>query len=123
MASRASTPDYRSTLERMFEAVDARDWSAVARCYLDDCVYDRPGFPTVRGRPALLEFYTTARPIESGLHQIDLVIQEGMRACASGSFKGTLKSGERIELRFVDTYLFEGQRIRRRETFFFTPLA
>jgi ketosteroid isomerase-like protein len=123
MASHASITDYRSMLERMFEAVDARDWRTVASYYLDDCVYDRPGFPTVKGREALLEFYAVARPIQSGLHKIDLVVQEGTRACASGSFKGMLKSGDSIELRFLDTYLFEGRQIRRRETFFFTPLA
>jgi ketosteroid isomerase-like protein len=114
---------YRRTVEEMFSAVDACDWPAMRRFYVDDCVYERPGFAEIEGLGALVEFYERVRPIRTGRHTIKHIIEDGASVAAAGEFRGVLRSGIEINLQFMDMYLFRGGLIRYRQTFFFTPLA
>ena len=113
----------RGSVVAMFKAVDVQDWGELRHYYAADCIYERPGFVTIEGVDALIHFYTTLRPIESGRHILKEFIEQGERVCVAGQFEGALRSGANIELRFMDMYLFDGQQIRYRQTFFFTPLV
>jgi hypothetical protein len=107
----------------MFRAVDACDWEVLRGLYSTSCVYERPGFSVIEGLDALTDFYAAVRPIISGQHTITLMVEDSPYLCAAGDFAGVLRSGANIRLRFADIYLFSGHLIRRRTTFFFTPLA
>jgi ketosteroid isomerase-like protein len=111
------------TITEMFKAVDACDWQALRLLYAEDCVYDRPGFPSIQGRDALTRFYAEARPIRTGRHTISRFIEDGAQLCAAGAFVGVLRSGANISLRFADIYVFSDGLISHRTTFFHTPLA
>jgi ketosteroid isomerase-like protein len=107
----------------MFVAIDACDWSALARLYAEDCTYERPGFAPISGLDALIHFYVEVRPIRSGRHEVRVFVEDADRVCAAGGFVGALRTGEAISLEFADLYTIRDGRIARRKTFFFTPLA
>jgi ketosteroid isomerase-like protein len=113
----------QASVVAMFKAVDVQDWNELRHYYAADCIYERPGFAAIEGLDALIHFYTTLRPIQSGRHILKEFIEQGERVCVAGHFEGALRSGVNIELQFMDMYLFDGQQIRYRQTFFFTPLA
>jgi ketosteroid isomerase-like protein len=107
----------------MFSVVDASAWAELAAFYHPACRYERPGFPVITGVDDMLDFYVRRRPILSGRHTLDSVVEAGEHVFASGSFEGELRSGDTLQLRFADHYVFEADRILNRTTFFFTPLA
>lgn len=113
----------RALIETMFKAVDDQRWSELQRFYHPACTYDRPGFDRIEGIASVMDFYLHGRPIQSGVHLIEDVVESGRTACAIGSFQGRLKSGSEISLRFADHYLFDEDCILERRTFFYTPLA
>jgi ketosteroid isomerase-like protein len=112
-----------STITEMFKAMDACDWRALRSLYAEDCVYERPGFPMIQGLDALTLFYVEVRPIKTGRHTVTRFIEDGPQLCAVGDFAGALRSGANISLKFADIYLFSGELIRHRTTFFYTPLT
>lgn len=113
----------RALIETMFRAVDAERWSELEGFYHPGCTYDRPGFALIEGIDSVMGFYCNDRPIRSGVHLIEDVVESERTACAIGSFEGRLKSGSQISLRFADHYVFEADRIVQRRTFFYAPLA
>jgi ketosteroid isomerase-like protein len=113
----------RQFIENMFAAVDASDWDRLQGFYHPQCSYDRPGFAAIEGVGQLMRFYSDERPIKSGLHRVDAVLEEDGGACAFGAFDGRLRTGEAISLRFADRYVFDGEVIRARTTYFYAPLA
>jgi uncharacterized protein len=110
-------------LRDMFVAVDRQDWAGLADFYCDDCRYERPGFAPILNRQALLQFYADIRPIAAGEHRLIATLKDGDFLFATGVFSGTLKSGHSIQLQFADLYETRNQRIYKRKTFFYTPLA
>jgi ketosteroid isomerase-like protein len=113
----------RAFIETMFRAVDEEQWARLASFYHPACVYDRPGFERLEGLASVLRFYRQERPIRSGVHGIEDVVESERTACAVGTFEGRLRSGADISLRFADHYVFEDGRIAERRTFFYAPLA
>lgn len=113
----------RAFIETMFQAVDDGQWGRLASFYHPACVYDRPGFAKLEGLESVTRFYMQDRPIRSGVHRIEDVVESERTACAIGTFEGRLKSGADISLRFADHYVFEDGRIAERRTFFYAPLA
>ena len=113
----------RELIEKMFAAVDACDWPGLQGFYHPACRYERPGFEAIEGLERLLRFYEVDRPIRSGLHRVDEVLEDRNGACAFGSFDGRLRTGEAISLNFADRYVFDGEVIRARTTYFYAPLA
>lgn len=113
----------RDQILEMFRSVDAGQWDALSRYYHPQCRYERPGFAAISGFDELHDFYASTRPIASGAHRIDNIVEEGGLVWAVGRFNGKLKTGEPISLRFADQYRFETGRIIERTTYFYTPLA
>ena len=113
----------RALIETMFRAVDDEAWSRLESVYHPACVYERPGFARLQGLAEVMRFYRQERPIRSGVHSIEDVVESERTACAVGMFDGRLKSGEDLSLRFADHYVFKDGRIAARRTFFYAPLA
>jgi ketosteroid isomerase-like protein len=112
-----------ATLREYYRLVDADDVHGLLALFADDAVYNRPGYPTMRGRADLTRFYSGERVIARGRHTLDRVVTSNPQVAVTGSFEGVLKDGTRVELRFADFFVFDGGRIARRDTFFFAPMV
>lgn len=111
--------DLLARTRHYYERVDADDLDGVLDWFAEDAVYHRPGYPPMRGRAALADFYGGERVIESGTHTLDEVLVDGQRVAVHGRFEGTLKDGSRVDVGFADfiTYDPDGRAAERRSFF------
>lgn len=106
---------------RYYQLVDAEDFPAMHDLFTDDCVYERPGYPPLRGRAEMEAFYSGTRVIASGAHRIDELLIDGERVAVHGLFRGTLRDGSASEVGFADFFTYDGDLIAHRRSFFFRP--
>ena len=107
----------------MFAAVDSRNWSNLPMYFAGEVVYERPGYDPIRGINDLVDFYANRRIIASGRHELDSVVINADAGAVWGRFLGKSRSGDSLDVRFADTYVFSNGVILRRVSFFFTPLV
>lgn len=102
-----------------YATVDAGDVTGVLDWFADDAVYHRPGYPPMRGRRALQEFYAGERVIESGRHTLDQVLVDGSSVAVRGRFEGRLRDGSAASVGFADfiDYDADGRAVERRSYF------
>jgi ketosteroid isomerase-like protein len=117
----AGISEYRTIIAHMFRTVDRRDWQSLAHYFSHDVVYERPGYPPLRGIDELLAFYRAARVIESGEHELHKIIAEREQVVCCGRFVGRHRNGSLLDERFADAYTFCDGKIRTRCTYFFRP--
>lgn len=108
-------------VSELFDIIDGAHWDDLDRVFTDDCVYERPGYPPLRGLDRLRQFYDQERIIAQGRHMVTRVVGDFDSAACWGSFAGVSRSGERLAEEFVDTYSIVDGRIRHRKTFFYRP--
>lgn len=106
------------TVRRYFRAVDAGDTATLLELFTEDAEYERQGTPTLRGKDALRKFYTEDRVIASGRHTLEDVCLGTDWVAVRGTLRGTLRSGEDVEIEFTDWYHLRDGRIDRRQTLF-----
>ncbi|MDL4818700.1 nuclear transport factor 2 family protein [Actinomadura opuntiae] len=111
------------TVREYYRLVDAEDVDGLLDLFADDAVYDRPGYPTMRGRSDLARFYGGERVIAGGRHTLDRVVASTPQIAVTGSFEGVLKDGSETRVRFADFFVLDGPRIVQRDTYFFAPLV
>lgn len=109
------------TVRRMFQVIDARDWDELPSFFHTDVIYERPGFPQLRGLTDLINFYREVRPIESGCHELESVVTDDNHVVACGTFRGKLRDGTQAQEMFADLYTLKDDRIWRRRTYFYRP--
>lgn len=102
-----------------YRAVDANDVDGLLGLFSDDCVYERPGYAPLVGKPALAAFYATDRVIESGRHELTNVVAQQDSVAVEGRFVGQLKNGTAVEVRFADFFRTSGDVFVSRQTYFF----
>jgi ketosteroid isomerase-like protein len=112
-----------TTVREYYRLVDADDVDGLIALFREDAVYSRPGHPVMRGHADLARFYGGERVIAHGRHTLDQIVSHNPQIAVTGSFEGVLKDGTEVELRFADFFVFDGARIARRDTYFFTPLV
>lgn len=108
----------------MFEVIDMCEWNRLSDYFNKDIVYIRPGYAKIEGLDALFQFYAEIREIASGHHQIERVYYDFEDVSAVnviGSFFGLNRRGQQLAVRFCDAYLFSGEKISLRETYFNSP--
>ncbi|MFT7835804.1 nuclear transport factor 2 family protein [Saccharothrix sp. BKS2] len=111
-------------VRRYYERVDAGEVDGLLALFAPDVVYDRPGYPVMRGRDALAEFYGGQRVISSGTHTLEQVTAEESVVAVHGEFAGVLKDGSEAKLRFADFFTLAADGlISRRITFFHAPVV
>jgi ketosteroid isomerase-like protein len=111
-------------VRRYYELVDAGEVSSLAALFAEDTVYRRPGYQPIRGRAELVAFYTGERVIETGVHTLSDVVVQSPRVAVNGEFKGVLKDGSDVSLKFADFFaVSEDGLFTERETFFFSPMV
>ncbi len=111
----------RDFVLEMFRAIDSNAWHRLGEFFDRQVVYDRPGYPPIRGLDALVDFYANRRVIASGQHTIDRIIADDTSAVAIGEVDATLRDGRPAHVRFADTYRLKDGRIIHRHTFFDAP--
>ncbi len=117
------TDDLKQKIVQMFRHVDAADWPALTQYFHADVEYRRPGYAAIRGLPDLLDFYECRRIIKTGEHRLESMFHDdgGHALSVTGSFRGADREGRPLDVRFCDVYVFEDEKIIRRETFFSAP--
>ncbi|MFC7518448.1 nuclear transport factor 2 family protein [Herbaspirillum sp. GCM10030257] len=107
----------------MFNSIDASDWTALDAYFHPHIEYRRPGYEAIQGLEQLHVFYERTRIVKSGRHTINTLLcdPEAPSVCVTGAFSGVDKSGRDLDVRFCDVYLFQDEKIIRRETFFSVP--
>ncbi|MFF8659198.1 nuclear transport factor 2 family protein [Streptomyces huasconensis] len=109
-------------VERYYDLVDRNDIPGLVSLFAADVVYERPGYPPLRGIGELERFYRKDRVIESGRHSLRDVVTDRELIAVHGDFAGLLKNGEDVRVRFADFFrVAEDGLIRRRDTYFFSP--
>ncbi|NYI99653.1 ketosteroid isomerase-like protein [Nocardioides thalensis] len=103
-----------------YRAVDAGDIEGVLECFAEDARYDRGGYPPLQGAADLRRFYAHDRVIASGRHRVERILVDGRTAAALGTFQGTSKSGDALDIRFADFFVFHDDLIGQRTTYFLT---
>ena len=108
-------------ISALLSAVDRRDWQTVGGLVTPDVVYDRPGYPTIRGVHEWLIFYRETRIVVTGQHRLVTVLADDTQGFCWGEFTGTIRTGETVEVRFADWYAFRDGLVCQRRTFFYEP--
>ncbi|MFJ6163484.1 nuclear transport factor 2 family protein [Micromonospora orduensis] len=107
---------------RYYALVDAGDIEALVSLFSHNAEYARPGHVLLCGRAALESFYRDTRVIADGEHRLDTILAEGNQVAVHGSFRGHLRSGDEVAVRFADFFVLTSENLfARRDTFFFEP--
>ena len=112
----------RDFIVSMFRAIDTRDWEALGRHFHPEMIYERPGFPVLEGRDAVLRFYAETRQIQ-GEHRAEGIAVDGEFGAHWGRFVGAKKDGTPVDVRYSDTYVFADGMLKHRKSYFFVPLG
>lgn len=111
-----------SRIRRYYELVDAADVPALVDLFSPDARYCRPGYQPLVGHAELEHFYREQRVIREGEHTLTTVVAADREIAVHGLFRGVLRDGARVELRFADFFRMTPEdRIASRDTFFFVP--
>lgn len=111
----------KSIVHELFQTIDSRDWNQLPQFFHPEVVYERPGYPVLKGISRLDNFYREERVIAAGAHHIEAVVIDGNHAACWGRFVGAHKDGSSIDEAFADVYTLVDNRIRHRKSFFFRP--
>ncbi|MGW7413008.1 nuclear transport factor 2 family protein [Streptomyces sp. NPDC054863] len=111
-----------SRIRRYYQLVDAGDVPALVDLFTPDARYRRPGYEPLVGHAELEHFYREQRVIRKGEHTLATLVATDDEIAVHGLFRGELRDGDRVELRFADFFRMAPRgRIASRDTFFFVP--
>lgn len=110
-----------SSLHAMFATIDAQDWTTLPSFFHPEIVYERPGFPVLRGLDRVMRFYHEERGIRESTHRIDGTATQGDAGVAWGEVHCVLADGKETDVGFADVCLFDDGLIILRRTHFFVP--
>lgn len=108
-------------VDRLFEAIDGRDWTALESMLDPTATYARPGYAPLVGAEQVMHFYRHVRIIRSGKHEVHGVIQGLNMLNYYGRFQGVAKDGRPLDVSFCDVCQINGGLLQHRRTFFFVP--
>lgn len=103
---------------RYYQLVDRGDHEAMLGLFADDIVYERGGTDPIHGIAALRRFYAAERIIAEGRHELEQVLVQGDWVAVRGRFRGRLKDGQEVSVRFSDFHQFRNGKICRRYSYF-----
>lgn len=103
---------------RYYQLVDSGDHETMLTLFADDILYERGGTDPIHGIEALRRFYAGERIIAEGRHELDLVLVQGDWVAVRGRFRGRLKDGQEVSVRFSDFHQFRDGKICNRYSYF-----
>jgi steroid Delta-isomerase len=111
-------------IRHYYALVDNGDVDGVVRLFARGATYWRPGYEPIVGHSELNTFYRTQRVIRSGQHRIAKLLIDRNYAAVEGEFRGVLKDGSKVDLRFADFFRLDDELLFDvRNTYFFSPLV
>jgi uncharacterized protein len=107
--------------DRLFAAIDGRDWRALEALLDPNATYERPGYAPLVGAEEIMYFYRHVRIIRSGRHEVHGVIEGRNMLNHYGRFQGLAKDGTPLDVLFCDVCQVSSGLLRHRRTFFYVP--
>ncbi|MCW2762958.1 MAG: nuclear transport factor 2 family protein [Marmoricola sp.] len=108
-------------VRRYYTTVDTLGVDEVVALFTANAVYRRPGYEPMHGTNDLRAFYGGQRVIAEGRHTLVQVLLDGANTAVQGEFRGVLRDGTSVKIRFADFLRFEGDLIAERCTYFDAP--
>jgi len=111
------------TLEAFLAAFNDHDVDRIMSFFVEDCEFDTPRGPTPYGRQlrGLDQVREGIAARFAGIPDISYEDDDhwvsGDRGVSEWTIRGTNTEGERVEVRGCDLYVFEGDRIKRKDSF------
>lgn len=103
---------------KLFAAIDGNRWDDLQSMLAPDVVYERPGYPPIKGISEIMNFYRAVRNVVDGTHDLDVITERNDRIFCHGRFTGRNKSYQLIEVDFCDFYSLSSGLLSFRKTFF-----
>jgi ketosteroid isomerase-like protein len=111
------------TMRRFLQAFNDHDVDGIMDFFVEDCEFDTPRGPTpygrqLRGKDQVREGIAARfSGIPNITYNDDLHWASGDRGVSEWTIRGTSSEGELIEVRGCDLFLFDGEQIRRKDSF------
>jgi ketosteroid isomerase-like protein len=101
-----------------YDRIDLGDREGAMALFHPDVIYYRGGAEPIVGHRELVAFYESRRAIISGRHTLDRIVIDGVIVAVQGSFRGVLKDGDEVCVRFADFHHLRDGKIWRRHSYF-----
>ncbi|MDQ4025524.1 MAG: nuclear transport factor 2 family protein [Actinomycetota bacterium] len=117
------TDERIATMKEFLAAFNRHDVDAIMSYFVDDCEFDTPRGPVPFGRRlrGTEEVREGIAARFSGIPDVsysdDVHWACGDRGASEWTLRGTSVDGERIEVRGCDLFVFEGDKIKRKDSF------
>ena len=117
------TEDRVRTMKAFLAAFNAHDVESIMSFFVDDCEFDTPRGPTPFGRRLRGRAEVTRGIADrfAGLPDVHYGDDDhwacGDRGVSEWTLTGTTTDGVRIEVRGCDLFVFEGDKLRRKDSF------
>jgi ketosteroid isomerase-like protein len=108
---------HKDLVERYFDGFRRSDHGQILETLTDDVEWDLPGFKHLKGKRAFDGEIENESFVGSPTLEVDRVIEEGGVVVAIGEGSGTQTSGAVFRFAFCDVFTFEGNLIRRVESY------
>ena len=115
--------DRADVMEKFLQAFNDHDADAAMTFLVEDCEFDTPRGPTpygrrLRGQEEVREGFAARFAGIPDIHYSDDIHWScGDRGVSEWTITGTTIEGDRIEVRGCDLFVFEGDKIRRKDSF------
>lgn len=117
------TGDRLEVMKAFLSAFNRHDVDGIMGFFAEDCEFDTPRGPTphgrrLRGREEVREGIAARfEGIPDISYNDDVHWHSGDRGVSEWTIRGTSTSGERIEVRGCDLFVFDGHQIRRKDSY------
>jgi uncharacterized protein len=102
----------------LFEIIDDGRWDDLGRVLAEDCICRPVGSAPLVGLERIERYYRHERAIASGRHKMEKVVGDLSAAACWGSFTGTTKGGEDINISVAEAFVLRDAKIVWRTTYF-----
>ncbi len=104
-------------VERYFDGFRKSDHGQILSCLTDDVVWDLPGYRHLQGKEAFDGEIENENFVGSPALTLDRLVEEGDTVVAIGEGEATRKDGVVFRFVYSDVFTFEGDEIRRVESY------
>lgn len=108
---------HKNVIERYLDGFRRGDHAQVLSCLAEDVVWVLHGHQAVRGKAAFAAEIATDLFDGTPTLEIFRMVEEGDAVAVFGGGSVTRKGGEIADFAFSELFVFEGDRIRRLETY------
>ncbi|MEA2433954.1 MAG: hypothetical protein QOG54_1411 [Actinomycetota bacterium] len=115
--------DREQVMREFLDGFNNHDVDAIMGFFTDDCEFDTPRGPTpfgrqMRGKEQVREGIAARfEGIPDVSYNDDLHWHAGDRGVSEWTLRGTTTDGQHIEVRGCDLFVFDGDKIKRKDSF------